>query len=151
MWAQLILVPLIIITIIKTMLLVCGLYLGRHLSLKSMFGYGSTTIGPGPSSAGGLNSNPNINTHPLTSAQYMKTPDKTHVSFNINLIHPSQNNLSGNLLRDASFSIGNELKINHKKESNLISMLKNEEIDSVDSKNNRRLKVKTPRHRTLSI
>lgn len=139
------------------MLLACALLVGRHLSMKSIFGYGSTSIGPGPSNTEKLNSNissPNVNTHPTTSAQciYPQSPDKTNVNFNINLFHPSSNNFSRNLMRDASFSIKKMLKINHTNESNLIAMLKNKEIDSVDSsKSNKCLKAKKSRHRTLSI
>lgn len=156
MWAQLILIPIIIIIIIKTTLLACALLVGRHLSFKSMFGNGSTSIGSGPSNNGRFTTNNRTNncTHSTIKEHTVaQIPAVPKINFNINFLQPSpsttdRNNFIGS--NNFLFNRGN-LKINHKQENDLISMLKNEDIDSVDSNNCNDLIVKKPRHRTLSI
>lgn len=141
-------VPIIIIVIIKLMLLSCALLVGRSLSMKSMFGYGGTTIGSGPTYNGTNNS-----THPMNLAQSPVTqiPEVPKVNFNINLFHPSSSIDYGKRIKDTSFSFDNELKKKYNKQKNLISMLKNEVNDSVDSKECTDLIAKRHRHRTMSF
>lgn len=82
---------------------------------------------------------------PATSAQNTTTqlPQLPKVNFNINLFQPSPT-------QNTKFSY-DKFKINYTKESDLIAMLKNKEIDSVDSKDFNDLTKRAPRHRTLSI
>ncbi|XP_025192442.1 uncharacterized protein LOC112592552 isoform X2 [Melanaphis sacchari] len=147
-WAQIILIPIIIIITIKTIFLSCALLVGRSLSMKYIFGYGGSTIGPGPTGNDYCKTNDKINNsfHPTTSAQHgiPQISELPKVNFNINLFHPSPT-------ENSHFSFNDKFKINHVKESNLIAMLKNKEIDSVDSKGFNDLSKKAPRHRTLSI
>lgn len=148
MWAQMCLVPIIVIIIIKVMLLSCALLVGRNLTMKSMFGYGETSIGSGPTNKGTNNS-----THPMNLAQSPVTqiPEVPKVNFNINLFHPSSSIDYGKRIEDTSFSFDNELKMKSNKQNNLISMLKNKVNDSVDSKECTDLTVKRHRHRTMSF
>lgn len=146
-WAQIILIPIVIVIIIKTIFLSCSLLVGRSLSMKYIFGYGSSTIGSEPTSNDQYNTNKRINSfHPITSAQNATThiPELPKVNFNINLFHPSPT-------ENTQFSFDNKFKINYAKESNLIAMLKNKEIDSVDSKGFNNPTKKVRRHRTLSF
>lgn len=142
-------IPIVIVVIIQTIFLSCSLLVGRNLNTKYLFGYGGATIGSGPSNNDQYMTNKRINNsfHSTTPVQHT-TPQITElpkVNFNINLFHPNptENTLS-------SYYDG-KLKINHTKESNLIAMLKNKEIDSVDSKYVNDLIKHPPRHRTLSI
>jgi len=150
-WAQVILIPIIIIVIIQTVFLSCSLLFGRGLSTKYLFGYGgySTKIGAAPTNNDQCTRNERINNsfHPTTSAQHTtpQIPALPNVNFNINLCHP---NLTKNT---RSSRYDDKFKINYAKESNLIEMLKNKEIDSVDSKDFKDLIKKAPRHRTLSM
>lgn len=147
-------VPIIIIIIIKTLLLSCALLIGRNLSMKSMFGYGSTSIGPGPTNNERCATSDKINNsiHPMVSAQYIPTqmPATPKFNFNINLFHPNSSFSHQNSSKDASFSINDKNITNHEANDSLISMLTNEEIDSVDNKNIYPVE-KRRRHRTLSI
>ncbi|XP_050541170.1 uncharacterized protein LOC126905484 [Daktulosphaira vitifoliae] len=43
-WTQIVMIPIIIIVVIKTLLYSCALLVGRGLSMKSMFGFGDTAI-----------------------------------------------------------------------------------------------------------
>lgn len=156
MWAQLILIPIIVIIIIKTTLLATALLVGRHLNLKSMFGYGSTSIGSGPSNNGRFTTNNRANycTHStVTEHTAAQTPAVPKINFNINFLQPSPSTIdSNNFLGSNNFSFNrNNLRINHKQENDLISLLKNKDIDSVDSNNCNDLIARKPRHRTLSI
>jgi hypothetical protein len=155
-WAQILIVPIIIVIFIKSFLLAIALLVGRSLSMKSVFGYGGTSIGSGPTINDQNNtySRTNNNTQPTTRVLPTIThmPQIPKVNLNINLFHPS------NIVDDCkkienntSFLINNKLKTNKKNLSNLIEMLKNKEIDSVDSKNADSLAVKRYRHRTLSF
>lgn len=148
MWAQMFLVPIIIIIIIKTMLLSCALLVGRQLSMKSLFGYGGTSIGSRPTNNGSNNS-----THPMIPAQSTipQIPEVPKVNFNINLFHPSSSIDYGNRIKDSSLPFDNKLKMNYNKQNNLIAMLKNEVNDSVDSKESTDRVAKIPRHRTMSF
>jgi len=142
------LIPIVIIIIIKTIFLSSALLVGRGLRMKYLFGYGDSTIGSEPTNNNQYMTNKRINNSflPTTSAQNTTTqlPQLPKVNFNINLFHPSQT-------QNTQFSYDNKFKINYTKESNLIAMLKDKEIDSVDSKDFKNLKKKAPRHRTLSI
>lgn len=157
MWAQLILVPIVLIIIIKTTLLACALLVGRHLNIKSMFGYGSTSIGSGPSNNGRFTTNNRTNncTHSTnTEPTAAQIPAAPKINFNINFLQPSPSTFdSKNLMGSNNFSFNRgNLKLNHRQENDLISMLKHKENDSVDSsKNCNDLIVEKPRHRTLSI
>uniref|UniRef100_A0A2S2P515 Chloride channel CLIC-like protein 1 n=1 Tax=Schizaphis graminum TaxID=13262 RepID=A0A2S2P515_SCHGA len=149
-WVQLILIPIVIIIIIKTIFLSTALLVGRSLSMKYIFGYGSSTIGREPTDNHQCRINDRINhsSHPVTTAQHTTSqiPALPKVNFNIF-------NLGGST-ENTNFSfepINDKFKINYRKESNLIAMLKNKEIDSVDSKGFNGLGKKAPRHRTLSI
>jgi len=126
--AQIILVPIIIIVVIKTLLLSCALLVGRSLSMKSIFGYGGTSIGQRPANNEKYESSniTNNDARPNNSAQYIDTriPELPKFNFNINLFHPSSNIDHRNSRRDTSLSFNNDL----------ISMLKNKDIDGVDSK-----------------
>jgi len=147
-------VPIIVIIIIKVMLLSVALLVGRSLSIKSMFGFGNTSIGSGVPTSNRTN---NCVTHPTSSAQQAvaQTSEVPKVNFNINLFHPSQsidNEQGGRMLRNSYYSFNDELKINYIKRNDMISMLKNEANDSVDSKERKpNLTVKRHRHRTLSF
>lgn len=148
-------VPIIIIIIIKTLLLSCALLIGRNLSMKSMFGYGSTSIGPGPTNNERYATSENINNsiHPVVSSQYIPTqmPATPKFNFNINLFHPNSSFSHENFNKDTSFSIDNEKVTNYEANNSLVSMLKNKEIDSVDNKNMDYPVGKRRRHRTLSF
>lgn len=153
MWAQLIMVPIIIIIIIKTMLLSCALLVGRNLSMKSIFGYGGTSIGAAPTYNGNFvtNDRTHSSVHP---AQYAipQTPETHKVNFNINLFHQSSSISNRKSRRDISFSYDNEVQYKCTRENDLIAMLKNEEIDRVDSKDVDNVTAKKrKRHRTSSI
>lgn len=149
------LVPVIIIIVIKTMLLSCALLVGRNLSMRSIFGYGSTSIGSGPSNNDNSNTNNRANqssgpTHG-TSNQHaiIQQPQIPKVNFNINLFHPSSSIDHTNKIRDNSlFSFGTQ-KMNHIENKTLISMLKNKDIDSVDHIRTKEPKV--GRHRAMSM
>ncbi|XP_001949547.1 uncharacterized protein LOC100164865 [Acyrthosiphon pisum] len=147
--AQVILIPIIIVIIIKTVFLSCSLLVGRGLSTKYLFGYGDATIGAEPTNNDQYTTNKRINNsfHPMISAQHTapQIPALPNVNFNINLSHPSPNENTRSSRYDDKF------KINYAKESNLIAMLKNRENDSVDSKDFKDLIKKAPRHRTLSM
>lgn len=147
-WAQIILIPIVIVIIIKTILISSALLVGRSLSMKYIFGYGGTSIGPGPIGNDQFKTNDRIHNsfHPVTSAQYTnpQIPELPKVNFNINLFHPSPT-------KNTHFAFDDKFQINYAKESNLIAMLKNKEIDSVDSKGFKDLSKRVPRHRTLSI
>lgn len=148
-WAQIVLIPIVIVVIIHTVLLSCSLLVGRGLSTNYLFGYGRSKIGAEPTNNGQYTTNKRINNsfHPTTSAQHVtpQIPALPNVNFNINLCHPSPTENTRSSHYDDKF------KINYTKESNLIAMLKNKEIDSVDSKDFKDLKKKAPRHRTLSM
>lgn len=152
-WAQLIMVPIIIIIIIKTMLLSCALLVGRNLSMKSIFGYGGTSIGAAPTYND--TSVANNKTHSsFCPAQYAipQTPETPKVNFNINLFHHSSSISNRKSRRDISFSYDNELQYKCARENDLTAMLKNEENDRVDSKNVDNVTAKKrKRHRTSSI
>lgn len=141
-------IPLVIVIIIKTIFLSSALLVGRSLSMKYIFGYGDTSIGPGPIGNDQCKTNDRVNHsfHPVTSAQHTTTqiPELPKVNFNINLFHPSPT-------KNTSFAFDDKFQISYAKESNLIAMLKNKEIDSVDSKGFKDLSKKVPRHRTFSI
>ncbi|XP_060841892.1 chloride channel CLIC-like protein 1 [Rhopalosiphum padi] len=148
-WAQLILIPIIIIIIIKTIFLSTALLVGRGLSMKYIFGYGGSTIGPGPTGNHQCRTNDRINNsfHPVPTIQHTTSqiPELPKVNFNVFNLGSTENT-------HFSFEpINDKFKINYKKESNLIAMLKNKEIDSVDSKSFNGLSKKAHRHRTLSI
>ncbi|XP_060861303.1 uncharacterized protein LOC132938467 [Metopolophium dirhodum] len=147
-WAQIILIPIVIVVIIHTVFLSCSLLVGRGLSTKYLFGYGGAKIGAEPTNNDQYTTNKRINNsfHPTTSAQHTtpQIPAFPNVNFNINLCHPSPTENTRSTHDD-------KFKINYAKESNLIAMLKNKEIDSVDSKDFKDLIKKAPRHRTLSM
>lgn len=147
-------VPIIIIIIIKTLLLSCALLIGRNLSMKSMFGYGSTSIGPGPTNNERCAANDKINNsiHSMVSEQHIPTqmPEMPKFNFNINLFTPNSSFSHQNFSKDTSFKVNKENIIDDEANNSLISMLKNKEIDSVDNKNIY-LVEKRRRHRTLSI
>lgn len=133
------------------MLLSCALLVGRSLNMKSMFGYGGTSIGSGP-----INNGANNSTRPMTSTQNTVTqrPELSKVNFNINLFHPSSSIDYGKIINDTSISFGNkanELKMKYNKQNNLLSMLKNKVNDSVDSKECTNIIEKKHRHRTMSF
>lgn len=143
------------------MLLAIALLVGRSLSMKSVFGYGGTSIGSGPTNNEQLNANnrTNYNTHPTTHPTTSVQPTVAHVpqmpkvNFNINLFHHNQTVENSKVMsKNTSFLIKNGLKANRNNPNYLIEMLKNKEIDSVDSNNCGSLTVeKHIRHRTLSI
>jgi len=125
------------------------LLVGRGLSTKYLFGYGGATVGSGPTINNQYMTNERINnsSQPTTSAVHTtpQIPGLPNVNFNINLCHPSP------IENTRSSRYDNKFKINYAKDRNLIEMLKNKEIDSVDSKDLNDLIKKAPRHRTLSI
>lgn len=144
-------IPLVIIIVIKTIFLSSALLVGRSLSTSYLFGYdGNSTIGPTPSNNNQLNTKNKTNNsfQPTASVQNPTTQISKlpNINFNINLLNPSP---SPN--RYTHFSIDDTFKMNNTKHNNLIAMLKNKEIDSVDSKGFNDLMKKVPRHRTLSI
>lgn len=156
MWIQLILIPIFVIIIIKTTLLACALLVGRHLNIKSMFGYGSTSIGSDPSNNRKFipNSRTNNCTQSINSEHAAaQIPAVPKINFNINFLQPSSSTIGGRNIAESSNFLFNRdnLKMNYNQENDLISMLKNKEIDSVDNINCNDLIVKRPRHRTLSI
>jgi len=121
--------------------------------MKSVFGFGSTTVG---SEIPINNRTHNSGTYLPSSAQragVQMSSEIPKVNFNINLFHPNQNidHGRGRKLKNTYYSFDDELKINYKKQNNLISMLKNEANDSVDSKDHKDLTVKKRLHRTLSF
>jgi len=142
------LIPIVLIIIIKTMFLSSALLVGRSLSIKNLFGFCDSTIGSEPTNNSQYMTNKGINNSflPATSAQNTTTqlPQLPKVNFNINLFHPSPT-------QNTQFSYDNKFKINYTKESNLIAMLKDKEIDSVDSKDLNNFTKRAPIHRTLSI
>jgi len=76
---------------------------------------------------------------------FLNSTSTTYLNFNINLFHPSPT-------ENTQLPYDDKFKINYAKERKLIEMLKNKEIDSVDSKDLNDLNIKkAPRHRTLSI
>lgn len=141
-------IPIVIVIIIKTIFLSSALLVGRSLSTKNLFGYGSSTIGSGQAYNDQLMGNKRTDNtfNPKSSVQNLTTqiPQLPKVNFNINLLHPSPT-------QNTPFSYDEKFKINYAKESNLIAMLKDKEIDSVDSKDFNKPLKKAPRHRTLSI
>lgn len=143
-----ILIPIVIIIIIKTIFLSSALLVGRSLKMKYLFGYGDSTIGSEPTNNTQYMTNKRINNSflPATSAQNTTTqlPQLPKVNLNINLFHPIPT-------QNTQLSYDNKFKINYTKESNLIAMLKDKEIDSVDSKDFNTVTKRAPRHRTLSI
>lgn len=156
MWAQLILIPIIVIIFIKTTLFACALLVGRHLNIKSMFGYGSTSIGSGPSNNGRFTTNNRANncTHSTTAEnKAAQIPAAPTINFNVNFSHPNPSIIDSNqTIRSNNFLFNRgNLKLNSKQENNFIEMLKNKENDSVDSKDCNDLIVRKSRHRTLSI
>lgn len=117
--------------------------------MKYIFGYGGSTIGPGPTGNHQCRTNDRINNsfHPVPTIQHTTSqiPELPKVNFNVFNLGSTENT-------HFSFEpINDKFKINYKKESNLIAMLKNKEIDSVDSKSFNGLSKKAHRHRTLSI
>lgn len=155
-WTQIFIVPIIIIIFIKSFLLAIALLVGRSLSMKSVFGYGGTSIGSGPTNNDQNNTNnrTNSNIQPTTGVLPTVThmPHIPKVNFNINLFHHNQAiDYSKTMEKKTYLSINNKLKTNEKYPNNLIEMLKNKEIDNVDSKYDDSLAVKRYRHRTLSI
>lgn len=144
-------VPIIIIIIIKTLLLSCALLLGRTLSMKSIFGYGGTSIGSEPTnnrSTKNMITKDDIS-HPITSVQHAELPK---MNLNFNFFHPNSSDNKMVLPEDYHFAFNSKFNMrNQKIEHDLPSMLKNKVNDSVDSKISEEfIKIK-PRHRTLSI
>lgn len=138
------------------MLLACALLVGRSLSMKSIFGYGSSTIGSESSNYNRepvANNGTNQRSHFITSAQHAVTqlPKIPNVNLNINLFHPTQSLVQNKSREDSAFSFGYNSKIKCSRDSDLISMLKNKDIDSVDSNNFDNSITKRPRHRTMSF
>jgi len=69
-WAQIIMIPIVIVVIIQTMFLSCSLLVGRGLSTKYLFGYGGATVGSAPTNNNQYMTNERINNsfQPTTSA-----------------------------------------------------------------------------------
>lgn len=149
MWIRLILVPIIIFIIIKTMLLSCALLVGRSVSMKSIFGYGSSTIGSGPSS-NIERADQNNRNRPGQSTATQKS-ELPNVNFNINLFQPSPI-ANRNQTNNTSLLYGNPFEINGNKKKNTVKpMLENLSVESVDGIVPRITTRTTRRHRTLSI
>ncbi|VVC33531.1 Hypothetical protein CINCED_3A021676 [Cinara cedri] len=151
MWAKFIIVPIVIVIIIKTMLVSLALLVGRYVSMKSIFGYGSTTIGPEQTHSDRFTTSSKIDNNIRSTASgqhtFAQMPDIPKVNFNINFFHPSSDNMDNRIKCN-----NNQFKLNFKKnESNFISMLKNEDNDSVDNTSVNDLRLNKPRSRTLSI
>lgn len=135
------------------MLVACALLVGRSMNMKSVFGFGDTSIG---ACVPANDTTINDSISPMSFAQHTfapQTPEVPKVNLNINLFHSGQSidRERGRAQRNTYYSFDNELKINYKKHNNLISMLKNEVNDSVDSRNSQELTIKRRRHRTLSV
>lgn len=141
------------------MLLSCALLVGRNLSMKSIFGYGSTSIGSGSSK--NENANKNIRAKQSRGGQthgnlaqhiidhQLQIPK---FNFNINLFHPSSSVDRENKIGDNNlFAFDNEKIKNRIDNETLISMLKNKDIDSVDNVRPKELTVRGHRHRTMSM
>lgn len=145
-------IPIIIIIIIKALLLSCALLLGRQLNMKSVFGYGGTSIGPESTSNRGFNKNTitkDNSSHPIASVQHPQLPK---MNLNFNFFHPNSSNNKVILPDDYNLVFNRKCnKINQNIEHDLASMLKDKDNDSVDSKISEELIKIKPRHRTLSI
>lgn len=123
--------------------------------MKSVFGYGGTSIGSGPTINEQHNTNNRANNKINLSTSEQSTAahvPQVPVNFNINLFHHSQSmNDNVKTIKNNSFLINNRLKTNSKNSVNLIEMLKNKDNDSVDSKYCDSLTVKRRNHRALSF
>lgn len=149
------LIPIIIIIFIKTMLISCTLFVGRQISMTSFFGHGSTSIGSEQIHADRLitNNRTQNSSRPMGEYTVPHIPEMPKVNFNINVFQPIPSSIPTNNKQKIS-SFDNQFKINNKKaELNFLSMLKNEENDSVDNKNKcfDDLRENQLRPRTLSI
>lgn len=120
--------------------------------MKSMFGYGSTTIGPEQPYTNKLNTN-NVTDNSSLLTEFIQTASSQiseipKYNFNINLFRP--NSFDNNIEKKKK---GNkQLKINFsEKEDNLILMVKNEDNDNIDSKGLKDKYLNQLRPRTLSI
>lgn len=146
-------IPIVIGIIIKAMLMSCALLVGRHISMTSMFGRGSTTIGPEQTHADRLitNNRTHNSSCPTGENTVSQMPEIPKVNFNINVFHPSASSIPTNN-KNKNSSSDNQFKINNKKtEFNFLSMLKNVDNDSVDNKFSDDRRVNQLRPRTLSI
>jgi len=151
-WMQLILVPIVVLIIVKVMLLSCALLVGRSMNMKSVFGFGDTSIGASVP-VNDTTVNDSITSTSFAQHTIPQTPEVPKVNFNINLFHSGQSADygRGRAQRNTYYSFDKELKIDYKKQNNFVSMLKNETNDDVDSKDCQKLTIKRRQHRTLSV